>query len=108
MLSEALRLLRIYHDLTQTELAKKLKISKSYLSEIEAGIKVPTLAVVQDYAKEFDIPASAILFFAENIEHPSSSNGRARRLVAERVLKLLRYIEERSHGRKEKKGRLSA
>lgn len=35
MLSEALRLIRVFHDMKQTELAQRLGISKSYLSEIE-------------------------------------------------------------------------
>ena len=37
MLSEALRLIRVFHDLKQTELADRLGVSKSYLSEIESG-----------------------------------------------------------------------
>ena len=37
MLSEALRLIRVFHDMKQTELADRLSISKSYLSEIEGG-----------------------------------------------------------------------
>jgi transcriptional regulator with XRE-family HTH domain len=95
MLSEALRLIRVYHDLKQSELADRLKISKSYLSEIESGAKSPTLALVDSYAEEFNIPPSAILFFAESIDDPSSA-GRAREFVSRKILTLLRFIEERS------------
>jgi transcriptional regulator with XRE-family HTH domain len=99
MISEALRLIRVYHDLKQNELADKLKISKSYLSEIESGAKAPTLALVETYAREFHIPPSAIFFFSESIDDPSAA-GRARAFVSKKVLTLLRFIEQRS----EKKG----
>ena len=39
MLSDALRLIRVFHDLKQQDLADRLEISKSYLSEIENGQK---------------------------------------------------------------------
>lgn len=105
MISEALRLIRVYHDLTQSETARRLKISKSYLSEIESGTKVPSLALIDSYSAVFDIPASAILFFAENMDDPSSAE-QARRFVSKKILTLLRFIEARSepkHARKKKK-----
>ena len=39
MQNDALRLMRVFHDMSQTNLADKLGISKSYLSEIEKGEK---------------------------------------------------------------------
>jgi transcriptional regulator with XRE-family HTH domain len=104
MISEALRLIRVYHDLTQSEVAERLKISKSYLSEIESGTKVPTLALIDSYAEEFDLPASAILFFAENMDDPSAA-GQARQFVSRKILTLLRFLEARSepkHARKKR------
>lgn len=43
MLNEALRLIRVYHDLTQTQLCNQIGISNSHLSEIEKGKKQPSL-----------------------------------------------------------------
>ncbi|MEY4765257.1 MAG: hypothetical protein RI907_1930, partial [Pseudomonadota bacterium] len=43
MLNEALRLVRAYHDMSQSELSVQLGISNSFLSEIESGKKQPTL-----------------------------------------------------------------
>ena len=37
MLNQALRLIRTYHDFSQTELCAELGVSNSYLSEIESG-----------------------------------------------------------------------
>jgi transcriptional regulator with XRE-family HTH domain len=94
MLREALRLIRTFHDLKQSELADKLGISKSYLSEIESGGKEPTLALVKKYSEIFDLPVSSIMFFSENIGKGSYQQARA--LVASKVVKLMKFIEERS------------
>jgi transcriptional regulator with XRE-family HTH domain len=104
MIAEALRLIRVYHDLNQSELAERLKVSKSYLSELESGSKTPTLVVIERYAKEFDIPPSAILFFAENLGDPPAAR-KARSFVSRKIITLLRFIEERSEIKDAKKKR---
>jgi len=95
MLSEALRLIRVYHDIKQSEAAEKLGISKSYLSEIEKGRKKPTLDLVEKYSSIFAIPVSSIMFFSENIEGDGSLKN-VRLAVAGKVVKLLKFIEARS------------
>ena len=59
------------------ELAARLGISKSYLSEIESGKKAPSVEIIERYASEFQIPASSILFFSEHLGDPSSAEARA-------------------------------
>ena len=95
MLGSALRCIRVFHDLKQGEAAAKLGISRSYLSEIENGNKEPTLQLVQRYADIFGLPASSILFFAENIGRPGA-HADARRFVASKILALMRFLEARS------------
>jgi DNA-binding XRE family transcriptional regulator len=73
-LNKALKCLRVYHDLTQVELATKLRISKSHLSEIETGKKLPTIHLLVRYAEVFGVPVSSILFFAENFSNSASVN----------------------------------
>ena len=68
MQHEALRLVRVFHDMNQTTLAERLQISKSYLSEIESGKKQVTLELLQKYADTFGMPLSSLLFFAEQVE----------------------------------------
>ena len=68
MLNQVLSLLRIYHQVSQTSLAKYLEISNSHLSEIEHGIKTPSIELLTKYSKTFTLPLSSIFFFAELIE----------------------------------------
>ena len=95
MLAQALRSIRVFHDLNQVEAAKRLGISRSYLSEIESGAKEPTLQLIQRYADTFGLPASSILFFSENLGRPGAHQD-ARRFVAGKILTLMRFLEERS------------
>ena len=99
MLAEALRLIRVFHDVKQTELAARLDISKSHLSEIESGKKQPSLTLIDRYAAEFGIPRSSILFFAEGLESPSKSANavkRGRGVIARKVINFLRLVEDRT------------
>lgn len=95
MIGEALRLIRVYHDLKQKAVAEKLDISASYLSEIEKGRKTPTLDVIQRYSDGFGIPVSSIMFFAESIES-GAPNDRARSFLAGKMIGLLQFLEARS------------
>jgi transcriptional regulator with XRE-family HTH domain len=95
MINEALRLIRVFHDIKQFELAERLKVSKSHISEIESGNKMPSLDLIEKYSVEFRIPVSAIMFFAEEI--PNAKRGeKARTKIASTVLDLLSFIERKA------------
>jgi transcriptional regulator with XRE-family HTH domain len=49
MLNEALRLVRVFHDLTKSEAAERVGMSKSYVTELEHGSKNVTLEVLKRY-----------------------------------------------------------
>lgn len=91
MLHDALRLLRKFHDKSQTEIAAALGVSKSWISQIEAGNRRPTLELLEKYAAAFEIPTSSILFFAEHLKDDSLSE-RVRVSVASKVLHLMNFI----------------
>lgn len=95
MLNRALRLLRTYHQFTQVELAKRLCISNSYLSEIEKGDKAPPIELLDKYSEIFKMPASSILLFSESLAGEGRRGGRLRIKAAEKVLRLLEWLEER-------------
>lgn len=88
--------MRIFHDLTQKDLAEKLEISTSHLSEIESGKKTPTLSLLERYANVFNIPISSIMFFSENLDQENPRLEKARVMVSSKVLALLDFIAERS------------
>jgi transcriptional regulator with XRE-family HTH domain len=95
MLYRALRLLRTYHQLSQQDLAKKLEISNSYLSEIETGVKAPSLEILQKYSSIFRMPVSSIMLFSEEIETSRKPGAKLRVAAADKVLKLLEWLEQR-------------
>ena len=97
MLGEALRLIRVFHDLKQSELAERLEISQSHLSDIERCRKVPSQEIVARYAKEFDLPISSIWFFDEKLSEGTTQGAinKARGVVADKILDFLRMIERK-------------
>ena len=106
MLGEALRLIRVYHDMKANELACKLGISASYLSEIEHEKKMPSLALIEKYAEVFETKPSAILLFHEEMdsaveEGEISLSGKLRsglrKTARSRLFKLLQVIEDAAH-----------
>jgi len=95
MLYTALKLLRRYHGMTQKELAERLGISNSYLSEIETGVKKDSITVdlLEKYAGIFGIPVSSLLLFSEQIDSKRRTD-RLRVQAASKILKVLSWIDE--------------
>ncbi len=94
MYHRALKLIRQYHRLSQVELAQRLDLSKSFVSEIEKdGGKKPSIDVLERYATHFRIPLSSLLLFAERTE-TSNATERSRVFAADKVLKMLEWLEE--------------
>lgn len=95
MISNALRVIRQYHSLNQTQLAAKLSISTSYLSEIESGKKEVTLDILQRYSNVFDVPLSSLVVFSETLagDHKIS---KARSFVSKKMLKIMEWIAGRN------------
>lgn len=97
MIGEALRLIRVFHDRKQVDLAKEIGISQSYLSDIERSVKIPSHDIVLRYAEIFDLPVSSIWFFDEQISPGAKKThiDNARGVIAEKILDFLRIIERR-------------
>jgi transcriptional regulator with XRE-family HTH domain len=81
--------------LTQVDLAKRLGISNSYLSEIESGDKPPQLDLLEKYSVIFKMPTSSILLFSESMDGEVRHVGKVRVGAADKILRLLEWIEER-------------
>jgi transcriptional regulator with XRE-family HTH domain len=92
MINEALRLLRVFHDLKAIELADKLGISQSYLSEIESGKKEPSLELIRKYADIFRTNPSSILLFSEDIEQIGKKK-KLKDILRKKTIDFLQKIE---------------
>jgi transcriptional regulator with XRE-family HTH domain len=64
----ALRKIRVFHDLKQHELASKLEVSRSHLSEIENGRKGFSIEYLKRFAKLFNYKLFSLIAFAEWLE----------------------------------------
>ena len=93
MLNTALLLIRKFHNLSLSETAIALSVSKSHLSEIEGGKKNPSLELLNKYSTHFEMPLSSILFFAESQESDKPAVNRVRQMINKKTLKLLEWVE---------------
>jgi len=91
MLNEALRLVRVYHDMSKAEIARELGFSRSFITDLESGNKKVTFETLERYANYFDIPASSLMLFAERTSDADFSE-RARTFVAEKAIKMLDWV----------------
>lgn len=89
VIKDALRLIRVFHNLKQGVLAQKLGISQSHLSEIEGGQKTPTFELLEKYAKVFDMPVSSIVYFAEK----SGAKPSVADAIAEKAIQMLNWVD---------------
>lgn len=65
-----LRLFRIAKDMSVKELADKIGVRQSFISDIEHGTRNATLQTYQRYSEALNIPLSVIMFFDEKkLEH---------------------------------------
>ena len=96
MLNEALRLIRAYHDISQTQLSIDLAISNSYLSEIENSKKTPSLELLNKYSKYFDIPVSSLMFFSETLDDKKITD-KLRVGAAKKIISILQWNEQRNN-----------
>lgn len=96
MFGQALKLLRRYQGLNQSNLAKKVGVSRSYISEIESGNRTPSLDLLNRYADVFNIPVSSLIFFAEALQDRKSVSSRLERakgVIAKKIIALLMLLD---------------
>ncbi|MCC6075377.1 helix-turn-helix domain-containing protein [Pseudomonas sp. GCM10022188] len=99
MLNQALRLIRTFYDVSQSELSASLGISNSYLSEIESGKKQPTIEILKKYSEQFEIPLSSIMFFSETLDSNKPSD-KIRLHVAKKIVSILEWNQSRNEAAK--------
>jgi len=96
MLNEALKQIRVFHQMKQVELAKELGISKSYLSEIESEScrKSVSMELLKKYSEVFSVPVSSLLLFSENMDAAKASD-KLRLECATKIIKVMEWVSAR-------------
>jgi transcriptional regulator with XRE-family HTH domain len=100
MINRALRIIRQFHKVKQSDLAARFKMSKSYLSEIESGKKPVSLELLDKYANEFDIPVSSLVFFSESISSKGGFPEKFRVHFSGKVLDVMEWFSNRNEKKK--------
>ena len=95
MTGKALKLIRKYYNFQQNDLASKLGISRSYLSELESGKKEVSLDLLRKYSEFFKLPVSSLMLFSENLDRKDSISERFRFVFVDKVSKLLKWVVEK-------------
>lgn len=85
-IAEALRLLRVYSDISQTEMAENLGFNSPILSAMEKGWREITVKTLEKYAQFFKIKIDDILYFANAIE----TNKEIKKEIFDAVLKRIK------------------
>jgi DNA-binding XRE family transcriptional regulator len=80
-LNKALKYIRLFDRLNQTELSKALNISKSVISEIESGKRLPSTNIIKSYSDYFNIPISEIYFLSEKIGNKNKTSFLSKRII---------------------------
>lgn len=98
MLNQALKIIRTSENLSLSEASKRLNLSKSHISELENGLKNPSLETIQKYSEAFDIPASSILFFSEQMDQKEGKiSKKLRNYLSDKIIKFTEhYIDNKS------------
>ena len=65
-LAEKIKLLREQRHLTQAELARIMKLTRSSINSWEMGLSVPSTAMIVELAKEFCVSTDYLLGLEEN------------------------------------------
>ena len=84
-LGSVLKLLRIANNMSVKELAEKMDVSTTYITEVEANNKNPSLNTLTKYSIALGVSRSSILYFDEE----GSKNGYN---YQELLLKILQAI----------------
>ena len=93
-MSETLKLLRIFFGYKSVEMAKKLNISQSFLSEVENGKKNATLELLNQYSKVLNIKVSTIVLLSESLENGKDSKKDIKHNIAGIGMRVLKILKE--------------
>jgi len=88
MFGDILKKLRLIYGYKAKEMSEKLNISASYLSEIENNKKIPSVDLLKEYARIFDIKLSSLILLSENYDD-AIENNKSDAFIRKSMLKLI-------------------
>lgn len=96
MINRALKIIRLYHGLTQAKLAPQLDMSKSYLCEIETGKKTITYNLLQRYSTFFYIPISSLVLYSEYLNNENDFPNELHSVIANKILTIIDWAARKN------------
>lgn len=87
-IGEVLKRLRVIYGFKTSQMADKLGLSISYLSEIENNKKLPNLRILEKYSEVFQIKLSSIILLAESHEE-MKLRGAGEEFIRKLMIKLI-------------------
>ncbi|HDR9003006.1 TPA: helix-turn-helix transcriptional regulator [Burkholderia vietnamiensis] len=91
---EALRLIRVYHDIKQKEMSVRVGVGVPAISMLESGQRQPSIEVLHKYAGAFGVPMSSILFLAEQLASPPIQRP-VSKTIHKTVIQILNWIADK-------------
>ena len=88
-----LKEIRQENKLTQRQLAKKLKISKSYYNYFETGERIIPVMRLNDYCNKFNVSFDYVLGFQEYPENPPKNYKIKPELISKRIKEIRKSRE---------------
>ncbi|MDR0883859.1 MAG: helix-turn-helix domain-containing protein [Oscillospiraceae bacterium] len=87
-MGRVLRGLRIALDLSAKDLAAKMGVSPTFISDVEAGRKKPSLELIDKYSKALDISRAKLMYFDEEAEKQNYNHQKILLTILEKICEL--------------------
>ena len=95
-----LRKLRKDNNLTQTQLADKLEITKATVSAYETNAKYPSIEVLIKISNIFNVSSDYLLGLSEKTEFQNSNLTDEQNIIIEEIIKQFIYLNNQNINKK--------
>lgn len=100
MIHKALRSIRQYHQLSQSELAEDFGTSKSTIIELESGAIPVSQNYLNKYSDRFDISPKSLIFFSESISGEGRISQKIRKNLAGKIIDIVDWMGRHDEAKK--------
>jgi transcriptional regulator with XRE-family HTH domain len=96
-LGKTIKLIRVKNGLSQKELARILKVTKTYISLLENDRKEPSLPLIKSFSKKFSIPVWLLLWEEFDLpKKPTKTDAEIKKEVDALMPKMKTYLFEKT------------